>query len=81
MRAKVINVRVYCPDRFNFEIKDSRDNILASGEHASIPDWFIGNSDSALDLEIDLETGVILNWVTPTSEEVQDTITEYSEED
>jgi hypothetical protein len=78
MIARIINVRVYCPDRFNFDIKDSRDNILASGEQTYIPDWFIGNSDSELDLEIDLETGVILNWVTPTSEEIQNTIVEYS---
>lgn len=81
MRAKVINVRVYCPDRFNFEIKDSRDNILASGEQTYIPDWFINTDDSELDLEIDLETGVILNWITPTPEELQDTIAEYSDED
>lgn len=78
MRAKTINIKVYCPDRVNFEINDSYGNILANGEQ-TFPEWFIDDNGSELELIIDLDTGVILNWVTPTEVEIEDTIMEYSD--
>lgn len=70
--AKTIYVNLKVTDRFNGEIRDENGNGLIDIEESYVPDFFPENHyGDYVELLIDLETGMILNWEKPTSEQIE----------
>jgi len=70
MKAKKIAICAKCSDLFAADLFDEDDNhILAYGGY--VPDFMPGDHyGDYIELEIDLETGRILNWTTPSEEDL-----------
>jgi len=67
MRAKTIFVSGKCSDLCYMTIYDADGKVLH--EHDGyVPSFFPSGGGDAIDLEIDLATGTILNWVPPTTD-------------
>lgn len=60
-----LKFQAHCDDRFVAFAKDADGNIIAETEGYVPSDLGIGGSDD-VELEIDLNTGMILNWKRPS---------------
>ena len=77
MAGKIKTVKIYahCRDCCNVELKDENGNELK--EHQGyVPDWFPAGGGDDVRMEIDNETGKILNW-----ESIKDEVLEDEEEE
>jgi hypothetical protein len=45
---------------------DTRDKVIGEEYIGYVPSFFPGNSEDYLELEIDVDTGIILNWKVPS---------------
>jgi hypothetical protein len=71
-KAKTITINGHCRDCFNATLLDKDGKTIASYDgYVSI----VGRGDDIY-MEIDLETGKILNWVPPTRKELEETFGE-----
>ena len=66
----IIAFSAKCSDMFSATFEDVNGNILSEYE-GYVPSFFPGDHyGDYVELEIDLATGQILNWVAPTPEEI-----------
>ena len=68
---KIMRINANCKNLFIMEIDDEDMRRTYDYEGYVPSDIGLGNDSDAVDLEIDIETGQILNWVPLTFEEVQ----------
>jgi hypothetical protein len=68
---KTITISAKCSDSFFASLNDDHKGLV--GEYDGyVPDFFPGNHyGDYVDLEIDIETGTILNWNVPTKEDLK----------
>ncbi len=65
--VKRIKTCIKVCDRFTAEVIDADGNSVRSMENEYVPDCFPGNHyGDYLELDIDIETGQILNWQKPS---------------
>ncbi len=71
--VKTIKVHVKVCDRFCGALVDSDGQEVLNIENTYVPDWFPGDHyGDYLILDIDLETGQILNWKSPSVAAIED---------
>lgn len=78
MKAKTMSVYAKCSDMFaaNFYDKDKKCIMEYDGY---VPDWMPGNHwGDYIELEIDLDTGQILNWTAPSEADITNMMEENS---
>ena len=67
-------------DRFTADVLDETGNTVRSIEDEYVPDCFPGQHyGDYLELDIDIETGQILNWKKPTPEQLSQLLGEEDE--
>lgn len=70
--AKTIHISLKVSGRFNGKIFDENGNSLIDIEESYVPDFFPGQHyGDYVELEIDLESGMINNWIKPTGEQIE----------
>ena len=68
-KIKTVRIQAHCSDCFDADLKDENGNVLFEYD-GYVPGWFVARgSGDAVRMEIDNETGRILNWV-PIGDEV-----------
>jgi len=73
VEATTVEIYAKVSDRGFYTLKDQNDNAIY--EHDGyVPKWIPGDYGDYISLKIDLETGQILNWKTPTVAELEDWI-------
>lgn len=70
MKAKTIKICGKCSDLCSISIHDANDYRLGSDAGGYVPSFMPDGGDDYIDLEIDIETGRILNWTVPTEQEL-----------
>ncbi len=71
VEIKSVSVHVKVCDAGHYDLKDDRGTVIASRNEDYVPDFFPGDHyGDYLILDIDIETGQILNWKKPTAEKV-----------
>lgn len=69
--VKTVSVHVKVRDEGFYDLKDAKGNIIAKREQDYVPSMFPGEHfGDYLILDIDVETGKILNWKTPSEESI-----------
>lgn len=69
--VKRIRTHIKVCDRFSGQVIDADGKLLRSIEDEYVPDCFPGQHyGDYLELDIDIETGQILNWKKPTPEQL-----------
>ena len=62
----ILSICAKCSDRFSANLDDGR------GYHGGVPDFFPGDHyGDYVQLDIDTETGEIVNWQKPTKEDLE----------
>lgn len=81
VEAKVLKMFLKVSDQFSAALHDANDKELKEYE-GYVPDFFPGEhyGDYVI-LDIDIDTGRILNWKTPTPKQIEKFINEGQEED
>ena len=71
---KILKINAKCSDMFYASIRDNRDNTRPLEYNYYVPSWFPNpraqHGGDYVKLEIDIETGQILNWKTPTPKQL-----------
>lgn len=77
VNAKVISFTAKCSDMFAGQLLDDAGEVIV--EHDGyVPRWFPGEHyGDYVELDIDIETGQILNWKKPSAEVLQTWIDEH----
>ncbi len=72
MKAKIISICVKCSDMFSADLKGDKDKLIGEYE-GYVPKFFPEEhyGDYVM-LEIELETGKILNWKAPSEKQIQE---------
>lgn len=71
VNVKRIKTCIKICDRFTAEVLDVAGNVIRSIEDEYVPDCFPGQHyGDYLELDIDIETGQIINWKKPTQEQI-----------
>ena len=71
VNAKTLKLQIKVSDQFSGELFDQDSQIIKEYE-GYVPDFFPGaHYGDYLFLDIDIDTGVITNWVKPTAEEIE----------
>jgi hypothetical protein len=79
--VKRIKTCIKVCDRFTAEIIDADGNTVRSIEDEYVPDCFPGQHyGDYLELDIDIETGQILNWQKPSQAELTQLVGEGNED-
>ena len=81
VRAKIISISAKCSDLCSSELTDDQDATICEQADGYVPGWFPDGGGDYVVLDIDLETGQILNWSKPTAKQLQDWISEVKGED
>ena len=77
---KSIYITAKVGDLINGHVYDINDTVIISFGGV-VPEFFPSNNyGEYLNLEIELETGKILNWIPPTKEQINEFIMESTEE-
>jgi len=80
--AKMIEFRAKLRDEGYYLVYDDKGNLLAEADSQYVPNDIIpGDYGDYVELQIDLETGQILNWVKPTVDAVQQFVEQYKIKD
>jgi len=74
VNAKILKIQVKCSDAFSCDLVCSEGSVVRSYE-GYVPDIMPGKhyGDYVM-LDIDIDTGMILNWKVPTKEQMRDFI-------
>lgn len=66
---KIISISAKCSDLFNATLLE--DNKVLGEYTGYVPDWFPGQHyGDYVELKIDVDTGLILNWKKPTKKDL-----------
>lgn len=70
-KPATISFTAKCSDLFGAALLDKERNLLGEEHDGYVPKFFPGEHfGDYIEMEIDIETGRILNWVKPTDEEL-----------
>lgn len=80
VQAQVLSIHLKVRDEFSAEILDEDGNSLGGQEDGYVPGFMPGDhyGDYVI-LEIDLDSGQVRNWKTPSAEEVEEFISKDSD--
>jgi hypothetical protein len=77
VNAKTLKVHVKVTDRFGGELVDQDGITIFKFDDTYVPDFFPGDHyGDYLILDIDIDTGMITNWVKPTALQIEEAIKE-----
>lgn len=72
VNAKVMKIFVKCSDRFTYSIEDQDGTEIFTQDDGYVPDFMPGEHyGDYIILDIDIDTGTVLNWKTPTAEQLE----------
>lgn len=72
VEAKTIKFTAKCSDCFGGSIHDQDGKQIGKDHDGYVPDFFPGNHyGDYVEMEVELETGRILNWTPPTAEQIE----------
>lgn len=75
VNAKMLRIQVKCADRFTAHILDDSGKVLGGQDDGYVPGFMPGKHyGDYIMLDIDLDTGMVTNWKTPSAEQVQEFI-------
>ncbi len=77
--ARILTISGHCQDRFTARLKTD-DKHLEYGPHYVPGSLGIGGDDY-ISLEIDIDTGKIVGWNTPTQEQLEEVFPQEDKED
>mgnify|MGYP003633318058 CR=1 FL=1 len=78
--ARTLKITAKCSDMFSFEICDQNNKVIFNQEDGYVPEFMPGeNYGDYIMLDIDIDTGVITNWVKPTQEQIEEFINQYND--
>lgn len=77
VNAKVLKIFVKCSDRFTYSIEDQDGKEIFTQDDGYVPDFMPGEhyGDYVI-LDIDIDTGMVLNWKTPSAEQLEQAMKE-----
>ncbi len=70
MKADTINISAKCSDLCSTTVYDGEGDPMGSEAQGYVPSFMPDGGGDYIDLEIDIKTGKILNWVSPTEQEI-----------
>lgn len=72
VNAKTLRIHCKVSDRFTFAIDDAQGDEIYSQEDGYVPDFMPGKhyGDYVI-LDIDLDTGMVANWMKPTAAQIE----------
>ncbi len=72
VQAKTLRIHCKVSDRFSAGVMDENGNELGGQDDGYVPDFMPGDHyGDYIILEIDLDTGQVTNWKSPTAEEIE----------
>ena len=74
-KVKIVSVNGKTSDNCYVELKDVYGKTIASHD-GYVPSFLPGGGGDYLELEIDINTGKILNWKVPTADNLQEEVAE-----
>lgn len=75
VNAKVMKIHAKCSDRFGYSIEDQDGTEIFSQDDGYVPTFMPGEHyGDYIILNIDLDTGMILNWEHPDAEDIEKAI-------
>lgn len=75
-----LTISAKCDDRFSAQLFDQQGNLKGEDYSGYVPKWFPNLWGDYIELEIDTDTGKILNWTPPTKEELDNYFPEKFED-
>lgn len=73
--VKTMHINVKCSDRFSYQLKDAQGETVHKQDDGYVADFMPGHHyGDYIILDIDLETGQILNWSVPSAHQIQEAI-------
>lgn len=69
MPAKTIFIDAKVSDMCSIQVMDENGTVVRTHD-GYVPDWFPDGGGDYISLEIDVETGTILNWKRPTEQDL-----------
>ena len=77
VNAKILSIYTKVTDRFQYEILEEDGSVIYSQEDGYVPAIMPGTHyGDYIILEIDLDTGVIVNWKKPSAEQIENLLKE-----
>lgn len=75
VQAKTLKIHMKVSDQFSASLVDQNGNEIHDQEDGYVPGFMPGNhyGDYVI-LDIDLDTGKIINWTVPTADQIQEWI-------
>lgn len=71
--VKTMHIHVKCSDRFSYSLKDAQGDIVHDQDDGYVPDFMPGQHyGDYIILDVDLETGQVLNWKKPQASQIQE---------
>lgn len=70
VEAKTISMSAKCSDMCSISLHDQDGNVIKVQEDGYVPGFFPGGGGDYVQLQIDIDTGRILNW-SPTKEKIE----------
>jgi hypothetical protein len=75
VEAKTLKVHIKVCDRFGADLVDQHGETIHQFEDCYVPDFMPGQHyGDYLILDIDLDTGRIVNWTSPSAEDIENAI-------
>lgn len=74
VQVDVKTLRIHCKvsDRFTYSLEDAEGQEVFSQDDSYVPDFMPGQHyGDYIILDIDLDTGMVKNWSTPTASEIE----------
>lgn len=77
VNAKTMKIHVKCSDRFGYSIEDQDGTEIFCQEDGYVPSFMPGEHyGDYIILDIDIDTGTVINWKTPTAEQLEQAMKE-----
>jgi hypothetical protein len=70
VNAKEIRMCLKVSDRFGASIHDEEGNVIGGQNDGYVPGWMPGGGGDYVELDIDLDTGMVTNWKTPNPKDI-----------
>jgi hypothetical protein len=82
VEAKTLSIYCKVRDRFTANILDDQGNVLGGQDDGYVPDFMPGTHyGDYVSLDIDIDTGMVTNWVTPEPKDIESFINGSSEDE
>jgi hypothetical protein len=69
--VKTVTVFAKVRDEGTYTLKDAQGDVVVSTDGCYVPGFLPGSDGDYLELIIDLATGLVLNWDTPTRDQIE----------